>query len=180
MLSRKLIALFALTVLLGASAITVSPAGAKTKHERQEEKRKHEREEEKRDEPKERQEERQEGQQCPPGVQDANYCATGNFAGLTARLHAVTASRGGAVDLPLSCKKSITCRGKLYLEGSRGKVLGVAQYSIKRGKRGTVHMRLTSAGRSELKKKGKLSLTISAVSRHGLRSVVGHLLVKSK
>jgi hypothetical protein len=111
-------------------------------------------------------------------VNDANYCAKGNFAGLTARLHAITASRGGTVDLPLSCKKSISCRGKLYFEGSGGKVFGVAQYSIKHGKRGTVHVRLTSVGRTELQKKGKLALTISAVSRHGLRSVIGHVTVK--
>jgi hypothetical protein len=111
-------------------------------------------------------------------VNDANYCASGNVAGLTARLHAVTATRGGAVLLPLSCKKSITCRGKLYFEGSGGKVFGVARYLIKRGKRGTVHVRLTSAGRHELQKNGKLVATISAVSRRGLRSVIGHVTVR--
>jgi hypothetical protein len=182
--SRRIFVLFTVfTVLLGVSAMPVSPAGAKpkSKHAREEEERKkHERErkEEEREDRQEQREEQQEGQhQCPPGVEDANYCASGNFAGLTARLHTAKA-HGSTVDLPLACKKRITCKGKLLLEDANGKALGVAQYKIKRGAHGTVHVKLTSLGLHELQSQGKLALTIGAKTRRGLRSVIGHVDVK--
>jgi hypothetical protein len=118
-------------------------------------------------------------EQCPPGVQDATYCAAGNLSGLSLSKHTLTTSNNSVVNLTLPCKRSTTCSGKLFLEGAKGKILGSVSYSIKPGKHATVQIRLTAAGRKALEKTGKLTIKLAAVSK-GVRSSLGTLTIKGK
>jgi hypothetical protein len=116
---------------------------------------------------------------CPPGVTDATYCASGNVSGVGLSKHTVTTSTDTAIDLTIPCKASITCSGKLYLEGPGGKILGSVSYSIKPGGHAKIHVRLTAAGRKMLEKTGKLKVKVGAVSK-GVRSGLGTLTVNGK
>jgi hypothetical protein len=158
--SKRIIAVLA--VLLGAVAAAPASAGAAGQGSGQQEG---------------SQENIQE--QCPPGVNDATYCATGNISGVSLPKHTVTTSNNSVVELTLPCKARTTCSGKLYLEGPGGKVLGSVTYSIKPGGHAKVHIRLTNAGRKLLEKTGKVSVKVAAVSK-GVRSGLGTVTVKGK
>jgi hypothetical protein len=112
---------------------------------------------------------------CPPGVSDATYCLTGNVSGLTLKKRSVSTSNDVSVGITMSCTSSSRCSGKLYLEGSRGRIYGSRRYSIGR-RPGTVHVRLTPAGRHVLERAGRLAVTVTAVAG-GLRSLVGRVLI---
>jgi len=113
---------------------------------------------------------------CPPGVTDAIYCASGNASGLVLATHFVTSPNNNLAKVTLRCRGTGVCSGKLYLEGPKGKIYGKVSYSIKHGKRSTLHVKLTPAGKAQLEKAGKMTITVTAVSK-GVRSVSGRVTI---
>ena len=66
--------------------------------------------------------------------------------------------RDGRVALRLSCPKGATCRGTALLRSA--KTLASASYRIGSGKRATIGLRATSAGRAAFRRAGAAKATL--------------------
>jgi hypothetical protein len=71
--------------------------------------------------------------------------------------------RDGRVALRLSCPKGTTCRGRALLRSA--KTLAVGSYRIGSGKRATIGLKASSAGRAAFRRAGvaKATLTVQPV-----------------
>ena len=128
---------------------------------------------------------------CPPGVSDAQYCASHNESGVETKGKGKTETEKSddkTVKVHITCDKHPGCDGTIVLEGPAAKssaahaaaasvVYGTASYSLKFGESANVSVPLTAAGVRAIQQTGTLSATVAAVS-NGVRSVIGHIKVK--